>query len=123
MAVPPTPIGGNPDGVLGSPSTHQSGGSVETLTPYRWLSRPEASACGFLSASAPERTSMAKDMAIDCHQRRRFVLACDPEGNELWHRRFATTAAGEADLLRQVEAGDRVVLEATTGAFRLAKRL
>jgi transposase len=66
---------------------------------------------------------MPKDMAIDCHQRRRFVLACDPQGTERWHRRYPTTAAGEADLLGQVEPGDRVVLEATSGAFRLANQL
>jgi transposase len=66
---------------------------------------------------------MARDIAVDVHRKALFVVILDPEGKEVLVRRFATTAAGEAELLAQLQAGDRVVLEATGGAHRLANRL
>jgi transposase len=66
---------------------------------------------------------MSRLIAIDLHRRSYFLLAADPDGQELWHRRFATTAAGEAQMLELLGPGDRIVLEATLGTFRLANRL
>jgi transposase len=66
---------------------------------------------------------MARDLAIDVHKRTLFVVAADAAGGELWQRRFSTTAEGEAQLLRELTPEDRVVLEATCGAHRLANRL
>jgi transposase len=66
---------------------------------------------------------MARDLAIDVHKRTLFVVAADAGGVELWQRRFSTTAEGEAQLLRELTPEDRVVLEATCGAHRLANRL
>jgi transposase len=66
---------------------------------------------------------MSRLIAIDVHRRSYFVLAADPEGQELWQRRFATAAAGEAQLLELLGPGDQIVLEATLGTFRLANRL
>jgi len=66
---------------------------------------------------------MARDIAIDVHKRTLFVVAADAAGVELWQRRFPTTAEGEAQLLRELTPEDRVVLEATCGAHRLANRL
>jgi transposase len=66
---------------------------------------------------------MARDLALDCHRKSCFLVAMDPEGNELLRRRYATHAAGEEALLAQFAPGDRVVIEATTGVFRLANRI
>ena len=66
---------------------------------------------------------MARLVAVDLHRNTLFVVMTDPEGQELWHRRFPTTLVGETALLEQLEPGDRVVMEATNGAFRLAHRL
>lgn len=66
---------------------------------------------------------MSRLVAIDLHRRSYFLLAADPDGQELWQRRFATTAAGEAQMLELLGPGDRIVLEATLGTFRLANRL
>jgi transposase len=66
---------------------------------------------------------MARLVAVDLHRLTLFVVMADAAGQELWHRRFPATLAGEAALLEQLQPGDRVVLEATNGAFRLAHRL
>jgi len=66
---------------------------------------------------------MTRDGALDCHRKNNFLVLADQEGNELLRRRFATTAQGEADLLSQLRRGDRIVIEATAGAHRLANRL
>jgi transposase len=66
---------------------------------------------------------MVRLMAIDLHRKTYFVVAADAEGQELWHRRFPTTVAGEASLLEQLSGEDRVVLEACSGSYRLANRL
>jgi transposase len=66
---------------------------------------------------------MARLIAVDLHRNTHFVVATDADGHELWHRRFPTPVAGEAELLSQMQPGDQVVLEATFGACRLANRL
>jgi transposase len=66
---------------------------------------------------------MARLIAVDLHRKTHFVVMTDAAGDELWHRRFSATLAGESELLGLLEPGDRVVLEATNGAFRLAHRL
>jgi transposase len=66
---------------------------------------------------------MARLLALDLHRKSYFVVAADPDGQERWHRRFATTASGEAELLQQFGPEDRVVLEASAGSHRLANRL
>jgi transposase len=66
---------------------------------------------------------MARLVAVDLHRNTLFVVMTDTSGQEFWHRRFPTTLGGEAALLDQLEPGDRVVMEATNGAFRLAHRL
>jgi transposase len=66
---------------------------------------------------------MARLIAVDLHRLTHFVVMTDPAGNELWQRRFPATLAGETALLEQLEPGDRIVMEATNGAFRLAHRL
>lgn len=63
-----------------------------------------------------------RHVAVDLHRRSLCVLIA-AGGREVLRRRFATDAAGEAALLQMLQPGDRVVLEATTGAFRLANRL
>jgi transposase len=66
---------------------------------------------------------MARLIAVDIHRQTLFVVMADAAGQELWHRRFPATVAGETTLLEQLQLGDQVVLEATNGAFRLANRL
>ena len=66
---------------------------------------------------------MARLIAVDLHRLTHFVVMTDPAGNERWQRRFPATLAGETALLEQLEPGDRIVMEATNGAFRLAHRL
>jgi transposase len=66
---------------------------------------------------------MARLVAVDLHRNTLFVVMTGTDGQELWHRRFPTTLVGEAALLDQLQPGDRVVMEATNGAFRLAHRL
>jgi transposase len=66
---------------------------------------------------------MSRLIALDLHRKSLFVVAADAQGQELWRRRFPTTLAGETALLAPIEPTDRVVLEATNGAFRLAHRL
>src|SRR5262245_45743353 len=66
---------------------------------------------------------MPRDVAVDIHRKTLFVVIVDQEGNELLARRFPATVAGEAELVRHLEAGDRVVMETTTGAHRLANQL
>jgi transposase len=66
---------------------------------------------------------MGRLIAIDLHRKSYFVVAADPQGLELWHRRFPASVAGEADLLQQLQLGDRVILEASCGTYRLANRL
>ena len=51
---------------------------------------------------------MARDVAVDVHRKALFVVILDPEGKELLVRRFAATAVGEAELLGQLQPGDRV---------------
>jgi transposase len=66
---------------------------------------------------------MARDVAFDLHRKNLFVVIMDPTGNELLARRFPTSVAGETELLQHLQPGDRVVIEATTGAHRWANRL
>lgn len=66
---------------------------------------------------------MARDVAVDVHRKSLFVVAVDPEGTELWHRRFPTTQEGEQQLLALLGPEDRVVMEATRGTHRLANLL
>jgi transposase len=67
---------------------------------------------------------MARDVALDVHGRSLVVVAVDQETGEVGlRRRFAPKAEGEAYLLDFLKPGDRVVLEATRGAHRLANRL
>jgi transposase len=66
---------------------------------------------------------MERLIALDLHRRSCFVVAADPAGQELWHRRFPVGVAGEAELLAQLGPGDRVILEASGGSFRWANRL
>jgi transposase len=63
-----------------------------------------------------------RKVALDVHKRTIYVLIYDGD-REVLRRRFGTNAAGEAALLAAIQPGDRVVLEATTGVFRLANRL
>jgi transposase len=65
---------------------------------------------------------MARKVAVDVHRRWHYVLIM-AERQEVLRRRFNADAAGEAALLAVLQPDDRVVLEATTGAFRLANRL
>src|SRR5687767_11814894 len=65
---------------------------------------------------------MSRRVALDCHKRSVYLLA-RADGREVCRRRFDTEAAGEAALLAALQPGDQVVLEASTGAFRLARRL
>jgi transposase len=60
---------------------------------------------------------------VDLHRKTLFVVIVDLEGNELLARRFPASVAGEAELLQQLQPGDRVVIEATAGAHRWANRL
>lgn len=64
-----------------------------------------------------------RDIAIDNHTRSRLVVMATREGKELFRRRFGVDAQGTAALLAVVRAGDRVILEATTGSMQLANRL
>jgi transposase len=64
-----------------------------------------------------------RDVAVDVHKKRLAVIIADAAGNELWRGRLPATQEGEADLLRRLRPADRVVLEATTGATRLANLL
>src|SRR5947209_3528060 len=64
-----------------------------------------------------------RDVAIDVHRKRLAVLIVDAEGTTLLRERLPATAEGEAELLRHLRGEDRVALEATTGAHRLANRL
>jgi transposase len=66
---------------------------------------------------------MARDVAVDLHRKTLFVVIVDADGTELLVRRFPATATGEAELLRHLQPGDRVVVEATGGAHRFANRL
>jgi len=63
------------------------------------------------------------DLAVDLHRRRLAVVCADRAGNEQWRRRLSNDAEGEAQLLRSLAPGDRVVIEATTAVFRLANVL
>jgi transposase len=82
--------------------------------------RTPASTCRFLGE---EEEPMGRWIAVDLHPGSLFVLCQDEAGQELWHRRFPGGRQGEAELLPRLEPGDRVVLEATFGAQRLASRL
>lgn len=66
---------------------------------------------------------MGRDVAVDVHRRSLYVLIESAPGVEVLRRRFPHTAAGEAALLAELRPGDRVILEATSGAYRLANRL
>lgn len=66
---------------------------------------------------------MGRLIAVDLHPGSLFVLCQDEQGQELWHRRFPGGRQGEQELLPRLQPGDRVVLEATFGAHRLASRL
>lgn len=66
---------------------------------------------------------MGRWIAVDVHPGSLFVLCQDAAGEELWHRRFPGGRQGELELLPRLQPGDRVVLEATFGAHRLASRL
>jgi hypothetical protein len=63
------------------------------------------------------------DLAVDLHRRRLAVVCADRAGNEQGRRRLSNDAEGEAQLLRSLAPGDRVVIEATTAVFRLANLL
>lgn len=65
---------------------------------------------------------MARKVAVDVHRRFHYVVIMAGT-REVLRRRFTADAAGEAALLAVLEPGDRVVMEATTGSFRLANRL
>jgi transposase len=65
---------------------------------------------------------MGRKVALDVHRRSIYLLIV-AHGREVLRRRFTTDAAGAAALLAVLEPGDRVVMEATTGVFRLANRL
>src|SRR5688500_10580737 len=71
----------------------------------------------------PPRAPEGRDVAVDLHRKRRAVLGVDAAGDEAWRQRLPATSEGEAELVRQLRRGDRVVLEATTGAHRLANLL
>lgn len=62
-------------------------------------------------------------MAVDLHRNRMAVMILDAAGNEVKRLRLPTTCEGEAQLRRLLKPQDRVVLEATTGAHRLANYL
>lgn len=65
---------------------------------------------------------MGRKVALDVHRRSLYVLIV-VDHQEVLRRRFPTDAVGESALLAVLQPGDRVVLEATTGVFRLANRL
>ena len=65
---------------------------------------------------------MGRKVALDCHRRTIYAVIYDA-GKQVLRRRFSTDAAGEEQLLGQLQPGDRVVMEATTGVFRLANRV
>jgi transposase len=65
---------------------------------------------------------MGRKVALDCHRRTIYMVIKDG-GKQVLRRRFSTDAAGEEQLLAQLRPGDRVVMEATTGVFRLANRV
>jgi transposase len=62
-------------------------------------------------------------VAVDLHRQTLFVVVMTRDGEELRHLRLPNTAAGEEKLLALLAAGDRVVIEATTGAHTWANRL
>lgn len=65
---------------------------------------------------------MERKVALDIHRRSLFVLIMEG-GKQVLRRRFAPDPEGLAALLALLQPGDRVVMEATTHAFRLAARL
>jgi transposase len=65
---------------------------------------------------------MERKVALDIHRRSLFVLIME-EGKQVLRRRFSPDPEGLAAFLAVIQPGDRVVMEATTHAFRLAARL
>lgn len=63
------------------------------------------------------------DVAVDLHRKTLFVLVATRDGTELQHLRVPNTTAGQEKLLALIRPGDRVVIEATTGAHAWADRL
>lgn len=70
-----------------------------------------------------ERLGPGRDFAIDVHKKHWVWIAVDREtGAEICRRRLPAREAEEW-LLRWLQSGDRVVMEATRGSHRLANRL
>jgi transposase len=65
---------------------------------------------------------MRRRIAVDLHRRSIYVLIYEA-GREVLRRRFTHDAAGITALVKVLGPGDQVVMEVTTGVFRLANRL